>query len=63
MDNHSIALERLNIVSMVCLLLAAKVEEMESHLPKISEIRTLTNIEGTVQGKVILVDDYNGKLI
>uniref|UniRef100_A0A336MDC2 CSON013889 protein n=1 Tax=Culicoides sonorensis TaxID=179676 RepID=A0A336MDC2_CULSO len=48
MDNHSIALERLNIVSIVCLILAAKVEEMECTIPKLSEIKQLTNTECTV---------------
>ncbi|XP_063708396.1 cyclin-J [Culicoides brevitarsis] len=54
MDNHSIELERLNIVSMVCLLLGAKIEEMEFNVPRVSEITRLTNIECTVADYISL---------
>ncbi|XP_067003557.1 cyclin-J [Anabrus simplex] len=41
MDNHAIVVERLNLVTLVCLLLAAKFEERDSNVPKISELNLL----------------------
>lgn len=44
MDNHQIVLERLNLVATVCLLLAAKMEEIEAKVPKFAEIKRITTI-------------------
>lgn len=38
MDNHKIAVERLELVAVVCLILACKIEEKEDKIPKITEI-------------------------
>ncbi|KDR20415.1 Cyclin-J-like protein [Zootermopsis nevadensis] len=38
MDNHRIVEERLNLVALVCILLAAKFEERDANVPKISEL-------------------------
>uniref|UniRef100_A0A1B6MJI5 Cyclin N-terminal domain-containing protein n=1 Tax=Graphocephala atropunctata TaxID=36148 RepID=A0A1B6MJI5_9HEMI len=38
MDNHSITKDRLGFVALVCLMLAAKFEEIDSMIPKISEL-------------------------
>lgn len=38
MDNHKIAVERLELVAVVCLILACKMEEKEDKIPKITEI-------------------------
>lgn len=38
MDNHRIAVERLELVAVVCLILACKMEEKEDKVPKITEI-------------------------
>ncbi|XP_046658772.1 cyclin-J isoform X1 [Homalodisca vitripennis] len=38
MDNHSISKDRLGFVALVCLMLAAKFEELDSKIPKISEL-------------------------
>ncbi|XP_069671697.1 cyclin-J-like isoform X2 [Periplaneta americana] len=40
MDNHRIEEERLNFVALVCILLAAKTEERDANVPKISELNT-----------------------
>nr|CAD7462372.1 unnamed protein product [Timema tahoe] len=41
MDNHSITTERLILVALVCLLLAAKFEERDMNVPKIHELNQL----------------------
>ncbi|PSN34498.1 Cyclin-J [Blattella germanica] len=38
MDNHRIVETRLNLVALVCILLAAKFEERDANVPKISEL-------------------------
>ena len=43
MDNHNIALERLNLLALVCLLLASKLEEKEQKVPKLSELNNIIN--------------------
>lgn len=44
MDNHSIAVDRLNLVAIVSLILAAKVEDCDPLVPKMTEIHTFVNI-------------------
>ncbi|XP_026479056.1 cyclin-J-like [Ctenocephalides felis] len=41
MDNHNIAVERLKLVALVCLLLGAKLEDSEHKVPKMSELNTM----------------------
>ncbi|KAJ9591464.1 hypothetical protein L9F63_002070 [Diploptera punctata] len=40
MDNHRIVVSRLHLVALVCLLLAAKFEERDINIPKISELNS-----------------------
>lgn len=40
MDNHRIVEERLGLVALVCILLAAKFEERDANVPKISELNS-----------------------
>jgi hypothetical protein len=40
MDNHRIVEERLSLVALVCILLAAKVEEGDANVPKISQLNS-----------------------
>lgn len=44
MDNHKITLERLQMVSLVCLLLASKLEDRDSKIPKLSTINNLLDV-------------------
>lgn len=53
MDNHQIELERLNIVSLVCLIIGAKVEEMDASIPNLPEITQLTNVDCKIEGAFI----------
>ncbi|XP_071448580.1 cyclin-J [Hetaerina americana] len=39
MDNHDIAPSKLKLLGIVCLLLAAKFEELDSNIPKISRLK------------------------
>lgn len=41
MDNHNIYPERLKLVALVCLLLAAKFEELECNVPKIADFNNV----------------------
>lgn len=41
MDNHNIYPERLKLVALVCLLLAAKFEERECNVPKIADLNNV----------------------
>ncbi|XP_046990687.1 cyclin-J isoform X1 [Schistocerca americana] len=41
MDNHSIALESLNLLTLVSVLLAAKFEERDINVPKVSDMNAL----------------------
>lgn len=41
MDGHRIASDRLGIVSICCLLLAAKIEERENNIPRIADLQLM----------------------
>lgn len=43
MDNHNIAIERLKLVALVCLLLGAKLEDSDNKVPKMSELNSIIN--------------------
>ncbi|KAG8240445.1 hypothetical protein J437_LFUL003159, partial [Ladona fulva] len=49
MDNHEIATPQLKLLAIVCLLLAAKFEELDSNVPKISSLQSKleSNYEAT----------------
>jgi hypothetical protein len=45
MDNHNITNERLNLVALVSLSIAAKMEEKETNVPKLSELNSAIDNE------------------
>jgi Cyclin, N-terminal domain/Cyclin, C-terminal domain len=47
MDNHNIADDRLNLVAFTSLMVAAKVEEKESSIPKIAELNAAIERAGS----------------
>lgn len=44
MDNHNVATDRLNLVAIVCLIVAAKIEDIDPIVPKMTEIHTFVNV-------------------
>jgi len=58
MDNHTIDLDRLHLVALVCLLVAAKYEERDVGIPKINELNSVVNCRYTTidfQGLEIMI--------
>nr|CAD7259664.1 unnamed protein product [Timema shepardi] len=54
MDNHSITTERLILVALVCLLLAAKFEERDVNVPKIHELNELVQNQYPINDFILL---------
>jgi Cyclin, N-terminal domain len=46
MDNHNIANDRLDLVAFVALLLAAKVEEKETKIPRMEDLNSIIDLSG-----------------
>lgn len=49
MDNHNITVDRLNLVAIVCIILAAKIEDCDVLIPKMSEIPSFVNVTYAAQ--------------
>lgn len=54
MDNHRIAYDRLATVSICCLLLAAKIEECDTGIPKLANLNSMVTYPCELSGLVAL---------
>lgn len=49
MEKHDIMDYRLKLVALTCLLVAAKMEDRDDHLPSIGQLRRLAKLEGVAE--------------
>lgn len=67
MDNHNISDNRLNLVALTCILLAAKIEENEPSVPSLSKLNQLVQNQYPVADftvlEVLLLKFFNWNLI
>lgn len=67
MDNHNISDNRLNLVALTCVLLAAKIEENEPSVPSLSKLNELVQNQYPVSDftvlEVLLLKFFNWNLI
>lgn len=67
MDNHQIVVERLELVAVVCLILACKMEEKEDKIPKITEIngsiQNTFDLKEYISLECMILSFYNWNII
>uniref|UniRef100_A0A1Q3EW39 Putative cyclin b n=1 Tax=Culex tarsalis TaxID=7177 RepID=A0A1Q3EW39_CULTA len=67
MDNHNISDNRLNLVALTCVLLAAKIEENEPNVPSLSKLNELVQNQYPIADfsvlEVLLLKFFNWNLI
>lgn len=54
MDNHNISVNRLNLVAIVSLIIAAKIEDCDPYVPKMTEIHCFINVDYTAKEFALL---------
>ncbi|XP_074000040.1 cyclin J isoform X2 [Rhodnius prolixus] len=66
MDNHNIVINRLASVALVCLLIAAKFEELDSRIPKLTDLPALVGYEMSlaefVQLEIFVLNSFNWRI-